>query len=843
MAENLNALLKAIASKELEYPIAKRETAIDDVGTPIFCYGPTNFTLEAIQAYCDFFELNPEEDISELVNQKINNIVKPLHSVSKEMPKLVSILGYSILKQRILPNIEWLKSASHKKPEEIYDSIAKIPLIFTGISAAKIGIGKSFARQLAEATAISGQHSINKAVEEIEYAIARSIGEGHGDPKANPALGRAVGKAFSRGVPSGIVKYIITNSLKGRNTEFSHIETDINHSGAYIELSSAEIDRIIGDSTSLLLSQAMVSNCDILLQNNLYLAPIFTINLATYCDGGNFDKVALFEDLLIWTNIAQKSFDGFASRFGIGVCGLHEAIMSLGMNIDSQNTADYFAELFSDLKDKSPLSLVAQNDETICRMLSVNARGLMPIKNIRQEYGINAVTSRPKIIPSFIDYLELNSAHSPDIEKKIIGNRNLKNAPEINHRSLLQKGLDAEAIMAIEEEIPSARSLKNIITPFVIGIDYVQKLLGKNINEVIAPEFDLIKEIGFSLKQVQIADNYIFGAENIDDIYCIPSFAQIAPFYSKIAPYFNSAGFYIFEAMPKTDNEAALHEILRIASKNGWSSIKIENHSENLMSYSYDLREFENYKDPPIIEKVEVEVEKVIEKVVEKPVIRKKLPERRKGYIQKAKVAGHKVYLHTGEFDNGELGEIFIDMHKEGAAFRSLMNSFAIAISIGLQYGVPLDEFVDAFINTRFEPSGDVDGNDKIKRASSILDYLFRELAVSYLDRVDLINASSEKSVTDTSNAEEGIDATLLISKGFSRGHLPDNLVSFQSLKDKQNTKNTGANDFAVTSYQGDPCQECGSFTLREIDGIIICEACGHHIDNNDDGHSEGSNN
>jgi len=137
-------------------------------------------------------------------------------------------------------------------------------------------------------------------------------------------------------------------------------------------------------------------------------------------------------------------------------------------------------------------------------------------------------------------------------------------------------------------------------------------------------------------------------------------------------------------------------------------------------------------------------VETVVERVVERDRTRRKLPDRRKGYIQKAAVGGHKVYIHTGEYDDGELGEIFIDMHKEGAAFRSLMNNFAIAISIGLQYGVPLDEFVDAFVFTRFEPAGRVTGNDSIGSATSILDYIFRELGVSYLDRHELANADAE---------------------------------------------------------------------------------------------------
>ena len=141
----------------------------------------------------------------------------------------------------------------------------------------------------------------------------------------------------------------------------------------------------------------------------------------------------------------------------------------------------------------------------------------------------------------------------------------------------------------------------------------------------------------------------------------------------------------------------------------------------------------------------ESNVQKALEQIVYKEIVkgRSKLPERRKGYTQKAVVGGHKVYLRTGEYSDGKLGEIFIDMHKEGAFLRSLMNNFAIAISIGLQYGVPLDEYVDAFIDTKFEPSGNVLGNDRILSASSILDYVFRELAISYLGKEELAHTPS----------------------------------------------------------------------------------------------------
>jgi len=174
-------------------------------------------------------------------------------------------------------------------------------------------------------------------------------------------------------------------------------------------------------------------------------------------------------------------------------------------------------------------------------------------------------------------------------------------------------------------------------------------------------------------------------------------------------------------------------------------------------------------------------VEKIIERVVEKPVTRERLPDRRTGYIQKASIGGHKVYLHTGEFKNGRLGEIFIDMHKEGAAFRSLMNNFAIAISIGLQYGVPLEEFVEAYVFTRFEPSGPVQGNDKIKFANSILDYIFRELGISYLGWDDLAHNSDNATAPDqlgkgaaerNAGREPEDEQGQLLLEGVSKGYL-----------------------------------------------------------------------
>ncbi len=168
---------------------------------------------------------------------------------------------------------------------------------------------------------------------------------------------------------------------------------------------------------------------------------------------------------------------------------------------------------------------------------------------------------------------------------------------------------------------------------------------------------------------------------------------------------------------------------------------------------------------------------------------RSKMPDRRKGYIQKVSIGEHKIYLHTGEYDDGKVGEIFIDMNKEGELVKALMNNFAIAISLGLQYGVPLDEFVDAFIETKFEPSGEIKGNDRILNASSILDYIFRELAISYLGREDLAHTPSISKTTNDRIASDGEEDAFLklvkdiTSKGFVRSNYKDKLVDLSNVR------------------------------------------------------------
>jgi ribonucleoside-diphosphate reductase alpha chain len=234
--------------------------------------------------------------------------------------------------------------------------------------------------------------------------------------------------------------------------------------------------------------------------------------------------------------------------------------------------------------------------------------------------------------------------------------------------------------------------------------------------------------------------------------------------------------------------------------------------------------------------------------------LRHKLPDRRTGYTQKANVGGHKVFLRTGEYEDGSLGEIFIDMHKEGAAFRSMMNNFAIAVSIGLQYGVPLEEFVDAFIFTRFEPAGIVQGNELVKMATSVTDYVFRELAISYLGRYDLAQGTTEESLTtelglseeslesgQLGDSSEPCSARTFTSTGFVRKKLMvltgGKGIQEESLEHLAQTSMVvggGAVDFfqrsaeaKIKGYEGDACSECGNFTMVRNGTCLKCLTCG----------------
>ncbi len=225
--------------------------------------------------------------------------------------------------------------------------------------------------------------------------------------------------------------------------------------------------------------------------------------------------------------------------------------------------------------------------------------------------------------------------------------------------------------------------------------------------------------------------------------------------------------------------------------------VKLNNRKTKKIGEKKDVRE-ENLKvSSPVSEKISATINKKSidnTNIKQKNNTRFKMPDRRKGYIQKAQIGDHKVYLHTGEYDDGKIGEIFIDTNKEGELVKAMMNNFAIAISLGLQYGVPLDEYVDAFIDTKFEPSGNVIGNDRILSASSILDYVFRELAISYLGKEELAHTpsiASSKTVSNESTDDKFLKIVKNItSKGFVRSNLEEKLIDLSDVRINLKTKN-----------------------------------------------------
>jgi ribonucleoside-diphosphate reductase alpha chain len=406
-----------------------------------------------------------------------------------------------------------------------------------------------------------------------------------------------------------------------------------------------------------------------------------------------------------------------------------------------------------------------------------------------------------------------------------LGTLTLEDAPGLDAPALAAVGFSPHELSAVEQTLARAGSLADAFSPAVVGADFLADVLGVSAEALADPAFDTLGFAGFSRQTVAAAEAHILGHGRLDTLPGLDGVARrllaetpdrterlklaaaleaacAAPGITRIDLPFASSP---IEALTALDEAAAL----------GVRAVEIR----RAPAPAVFRLEIPEVAEPIRRAEPSPQQERIVERIVERDRSRRKLPDRRKGYIQKAAVGGHKVYLHTGEYDDGELGEIFIDMHKEGAAFRSLMNNFAIAISIGLQYGVPLDEFVDAFVFTRFEPAGPVTGNDSVRSATSILDYVFRELGVSYLGRHDLANAEGEALNADglgRGKADEPQPASHFISKGFSRGAAPDNLVflPFGGRKTEEPPAEPRA---------AGVCPACGDLAL--VHGV--CETCG----------------
>ena len=382
-----------------------------------------------------------------------------------------------------------------------------------------------------------------------------------------------------------------------------------------------------------------------------------------------------------------------------------------------------------------------------------------------------------RAVPEALRALGYREAAIAEIEAYATGHGSLGQSPGVNISALRAKGFTDAMIAKLEGALASAFDIKFVFNKWTLGVDFLTGTLKIPAEKLEEPSFDLLSWLGFSKAEIEAANTHICGAmtlegaphlkrEHYSVFDCANPCGRTGKRYLSVESHIRmmaAAQPFISGAISKTINmpNDATVEDCKDAYMLSWrlalkANALYRDGSKLSQPLNSQLIESDDEEDDAVETLIALNAparaaavaERIVERVVERVERvreREKLPNRRKSYIQKAVVGGHKVYLHTGEYEDGRLGEIFIDMHKEGAAFRSLMNNFAIAISLGLQYGVPLEEYVEAFTFTRFEPAGFVQGNDAIKNATSILDYIFRELAISYLGRHDLAHVAPEE--------------------------------------------------------------------------------------------------
>jgi len=505
-----------------------------------------------------------------------------------------------------------------------------------------------------------------------------------------------------------------------------------------------------------------------------------------------------------------------------------------------------------------------------------------------------------RMVPQALETLGYNASDVEEIVRYAVGHGTLKGAPHINYDSLRTKGFTPEATERLEQAAANAFDIKFAFNKYTLGEQFCTEVLKFTPAQLDDLSFDMLIALGFSKAQVDEANTYVTGAMTLEGAPFLK--AEHLPVFDCASPcgkigkrslsvdshikMMAAAQPFISGAISKTINmpNSATVEDCKSAYMASWKlGLKANALYRDGSKLSQPLQAsllddagelVEELADKPMSARAEIVAERIVERVI--AAARRKLPDRRKGYTQKAIVGGHKVYVRTGEYEDGKLGEIFIDMHKEGAAFRAMMNNFAIAVSIGLQYGVPLDEFVEAFTFTRFEPSGMVEGNQTIKMSTSILDYIFRELAISYLGRNDLAHVTPPDLTPDSlgrGNEEGNLPApslgsmverlasrgyvrssNLLVLKGGNMGGsggggsmvataASTSAVSAAGAVMEQTTstlafvptdmirdfdaRSTQIREARLKGYEGDACGECGNFTLVRNGTCMKCNTCG----------------
>jgi ribonucleoside-diphosphate reductase alpha chain len=462
-------------------------------------------------------------------------------------------------------------------------------------------------------------------------------------------------------------------------------------------------------------------------------------------------------------------------------------------------------------------------------------------------------------IPPALKRLGYNQEQINEIIKYGKGAGSLKNCPYINHESLKAKGFSEEVLEKIETILPSVFEISFAFNKFIIGEEFCIKRLGFTKEQLNTWDFDMLSSLGFSKQEIATANDYVCGTmtiegapflkhENYPVFDCANKCGKKGTRFIKTNAHIKMMGAaqpFISGAISKTinlPNQASIDDIKNAYMESWKLGLKANALYRDGSKLSQPLNTVAIEEYESIMEdKASNDIVKIAEKIIHRYIAkRRRLPDRRTGYTQKAKINGQSVYIRTGEYDNGQLGEIFIDMHREGAAFRSLLNCFAISISLGLQHGVPLEEFVDAFVFTRFEPSGVVNGNEKIKMATSVIDYIFRELAVTYLGRNDLshvINTPIEIKnpaapfnhiSNDEYESEEVISEKMIeLDRTDARTFKTKTELKIKPLATSYNPVTEKIKEAREKGYTGDVCTECGSITMVRNGTCLKCMTCG----------------
>ncbi len=405
-----------------------------------------------------------------------------------------------------------------------------------------------------------------------------------------------------------------------------------------------------------------------------------------------------------------------------------------------------------------------------------------------------------RAVPEALRTLGYSESQIAEMEVYAVGHGNLNQAPAINPTTLKAKGLDDEKIKVINDGLASAFDIKFAFNKWTLGEEFCKNALGCTDEQLNDFNFDLLAHMGFSKKDIEAANIHVCGAmtlegapalkdEHLSVFDCANPCGKIGKRALSVDSHIRmmaAAQPFISGAISKTINmpNSATVEDCKSAYMLSWKLALKANAlyrdgsklsqplNASIIEDDEDEEDAEDIMNLPLAARAEKVTERIVEKVIQRVASeQEKLPGRRKGYTQKAKIGGQTIFLRTGEYDDGRLGEIFLDMNKEGSALRAFINNFAISVSLGLQYGVPLEEYVEAFIFTKFEPAGMVQGNDAIKNATSILDYVFRELAVSYLGRSDLAHVDQSDFSQTTIGKSFETGATQPVSSGLTRGH------------------------------------------------------------------------